>query len=197
MHIVLETDRLILRPLSAADADALAALDADPRVMRYLFPDDAIGTEDLEHILAAYAGTPGYGFWAAIEQGSGAFLGWFLFRPEVGHPADEPELGYRLNPAAWGRGYATEGARALIHMGFTELGVRRVVASTDAANIGSWRVMEKLGMTRVGTKRVPIPGAAEGATCEDVLYVLERADWERHDTATVWAAPTDDVAGVS
>ena len=89
-----------------------------------------------------------------IEKSTADFLGWFHFRPGKGAPVDEPDLGYRLRKSAWGKGYATEGSRALIEKGFTELGVRRVVASTMAVNTRSRRVMEKAGLIFVrGTTR--------------------------------------------
>ena len=97
-----------------------------------------------------------FGFWAAIEKSTGDFLGWFHFRPREGAP-DEVELGYRLRKSAWGKGYATEGSRALIRKGFTESGVQRVVAEAMAANLASRRVMEKAGLTLVRTFRQPLP----------------------------------------
>ncbi|MEW2260641.1 GNAT family N-acetyltransferase [Streptomyces sp. NPDC047869] len=80
---------------------------------------------------------------AAHEKDGGAFIGWFCLRPESQGPLDEVELGYRLRQAAWGKGYATEGSRALLGKAFTELGVRMVWAETMAVNHGSrttsWR----------------------------------------------------------
>ena len=67
----------------------------------------------------------GYGFWAALEKAAGEFLGRFHFRPREEAGPDEAELGYRLRKSAWGRGYATEGSRALISKGFTEFGAQR------------------------------------------------------------------------
>ena len=105
----------------------------------------------------------------------------FLFRPLPDAPADEPELGYRLRRSAWGRGYGTEGARALVHKGFAEFGARRVVASTAAANIGSRRVMEKAGLTLVRTYRATFPGLFDGKEQEDVEYALSREEWARQE----------------
>ncbi len=133
-----------------------------------------------------------YGFWAAIEKDSGEFLGWFHFRPQEGAHPDEVELGYRLRRAAWGKGYATEASHALIRKGFTEMGVRRVVASTYQDNVASRRVMEKVGMTLVRTFRVTPEALAretfglaspEVFDGDDVEYALEKADWERQQAA--------------
>ena len=188
MDVYLETERLLLRRFTAADVDHLVALDADPEVMRFLTggkptPRDEIEEETLPAFLGYYARGDRYGFWAAIEKASGAFLGWFHFRPGEGRPADEAELGYRLRQSAWGKGYGSEGGRAVIAKGFTELGVRRVVASTMAANAASRRVMEKAGLRLVRTYHddwpEPIPGAEQGA----VEYALTRAEWEAREVA--------------
>src|SRR5206468_7082526 len=127
----------------------------------------------------------GYGFWAAIEKSTGEFLGWFHFRPPEGAGPDEVELGYRLRKSAWGKGFGTEGSRALIRKGFTELGVRRVVASTYQDNIGSRRVMEKAGLKLVRTYRLTLLEAEKlGITDldlwdgDDVEYALTRTEWE-------------------
>src|SRR5262249_35160914 len=120
-----------------------------------------------------------YGFWAAIERATGDFLGWFHFRPLPESGDDEPELGYRLIQSAWGKGYGTEGSRALINKGFTELDVRRVVASAAAATTGSRRVMEKSGLTLVRTFRMTYPGYFNDEEQEDVEYALTREGWER------------------
>ncbi len=136
MRVLLETKRLVLRRFTEADADDLSDLDGDHAVMRFLTggkptPREVILNQTLPRMLRYAGRSEGFGFWAAIEKSTGEFLGWFEFRPpEEG--GDEVELGYRLKRAAWGRGYATEGARALVRKGFVELGVRRVFAQTMA-----------------------------------------------------------------
>jgi RimJ/RimL family protein N-acetyltransferase len=136
--------------------------------------------DHLDAYLGYYTRTPGYGFWPAVEKSSDEFIGWFHLRPNLDEGAgpDEPELGYRLRRAAWGKGYATEGSRALIRKAFTELGARRVCASTDAINIRSRRVMEKCGMVLVRTFVGPRPDDPEGERLEAVEYALERSAWE-------------------
>ena len=101
-------------------------------------------------------------------------------RREAGDP-DEVELGYRLRRSAWGKGYATEGSRALIHKGFTELGVRRVVARTMAVNTASRRVMEKAGLMHVRTFYPERPDPIEGSEQGEVEYALTEADWGRRE----------------
>ena len=150
MDIYLETERLILRRLTEADADNLYELDSDSQVMRYLTCGVPHTRQEIEEkILPAYLQYyekyEHYGFWAAIERTTGDFLGWFHFRPYEYAP-EEIELGYRLKRSAWGKSYATEGSRALIKKGFTELDVQKIVADTLAANTRSRRVLEALGM---------------------------------------------------
>jgi RimJ/RimL family protein N-acetyltransferase len=105
-------------------------------------------------------------------------VGWFHFRPAKGAPAEEIELGYRLRKSAWGKGYATEGSRALIQKGFAELGVQRVVASTMVVNVASRRVMEKAGLKFVRTFHQPWPDEIEGEEKGDVEYALLKSEWE-------------------
>ena len=158
MNVILETERFELRRFTPDDVANLFDLDSDPDVMRYLnggspTPRDVIEREILPRFLQSYEPLEGYGYWVAIEKSTGDFLGWFAFRPTKGDSPDEIELGYRLRKAAWGQGYATEGSRALIGKGFTELEATRVVATTYEHNVASRRVMEKVGMTLVRTFR--------------------------------------------
>ena len=195
MHIFLETERLILRRFTADDVDNLVDLDSDPAVMRFISGGPATPREEIErgHIpayLDYYQRYEGYGFWAAIEKGTGAFLGWFHFRPDQGAPVDEPELGYRLRRSAWGKGYGTEGSRALIRKGFTELGVKRVVAFTYGEHFASRRVMEKSGLRLVRTFRLtPEQLVSLGVTDhtlfdgDDVEYAITKAEWNHQEAA--------------
>ena len=184
MHIFLETERLVLRRFTEADVDDLFDLDGDPEVMRFVTggkptPREVIRDEILPRFLHYYERCDGLGFWAAIERSTEEFLGWFHLRPPEGGGPDEVELGYRLKRSAWGRGYATEGSRALIHKGFAELGVRRVVASAMAVNTASRRVMEKAGLTLERTFHQSWADPIEGAEHGEVEYALTKAEWER------------------
>ncbi len=188
MQAFLETERLVLRRFTEADVDNLLELDSDPEVMRFLTggkptPRDVIQHEILPRFLHYYERFEGFGFWAAIEKSTGQFLGWFEFRPPEGCGLDEAELGYRLKKSAWGKGYATEGSRALIRKGFTELGVRRVVAETMAVNTASRRVLEKAGLTLERTFHRTWPEPIEGAEHGEVEYALHKADWEHQEAA--------------
>ncbi|MFD0278815.1 GNAT family N-acetyltransferase [Kitasatospora sp. NPDC127111] len=183
MTVHLTTERLVLRRFTPEDADHLTELDGDPEVMRYLTggrptPREVVVETLLPLYFDHYERYGDLGWWAAEERDGGAFLGWFEFRPL--DPADrgEVELGYRLRRPAWGRGYATEGARALIRQGFTGLGVRRVVAYTMAVNRGSRRVMEKAGLRYVRTFHEDHPEAIPGSELGEVEYALAAADWK-------------------
>ncbi|GAA1142887.1 hypothetical protein F4556_005883 [Kitasatospora gansuensis] len=110
---------------------------------------------------------------------TGTFLGWFEFRPVEEHSTAVVELGYRLNQAAWGHGYATEGSRALIHKGFTDMEVERVTANTMDVNTRSRRVMEKSGLSFVRNFTGDWPEAIEGSEHGEVEYELTRTEWEQ------------------
>ena len=184
MPYFLETGRLALRALGEADVDRLLDLDNDPEVMRFInggrpTTREAVLAESLPRFLHHYPCLGSRGFWAAEERSTHEFLGWFELKPLDAHSAAEAELGYRLNRAAWGRGYATEGAVALVRKGFTELGVERVTANTMTVNARSRRVMEKAGLSYVRTFFEEWPEPIEGSELGDVEYALTRADWER------------------
>ena len=184
MQVFLETQRLMLRRFTMADADDLVSLDADPDVMRFVTGGvptsrDEIENEVLPAFLGYYERYEGFGFWAAVEKATGEFLGWFHFRPVPDAAPGEVDLGYRLRKSAWGKGYATEGSRALIGKGFTEFGVQRVVAEAMVINAASRRVMEKAGLKLVRTFHQSWPHPIEGDEFGDVEYALDKADWQR------------------
>jgi RimJ/RimL family protein N-acetyltransferase len=181
----LKTDRLSLRRFTPADLGELTALHGDSAVMRYIddgrpVPRHVVEGETLPGYLREYTNLPvGFGCWAAIATDSNAFLGWFSLRPaESTGLTQGTELGYRLTPEVWGSGYATEGAKALVHKAFTDLKVDLVVATTMTVNTGSRRVMEKAGLKWVRTFFEQWPDYIEGAEHGDVEYALSKADWK-------------------
>lgn len=193
MQVYLETERLLLRRLTLDDLDALIELNRDPEVMRFInggipTPPQMVERSILPGYLEAYERYPGFGHWAAIERSSGAFLGYVGLEPEPGRPPGDAALGYRMRSSAWGKGYATEGARAVIRTAFTQLDVERIFAVTYQDNLASRRVMEKLGMRLVRRFRMtPEELLADGNYYptldlwdgDDVEYALDRAEWER------------------
>jgi RimJ/RimL family protein N-acetyltransferase len=182
-HIVLETPRLTLRQFTENDVDNLFNLNSDPEGMRYLTggrpsPREEIRDQILPFHLGVYGRLDRLGTWAAESIATGEFLGWFHFRPGPDADITNIELGYRLRRPAWNRGYATEGSRALISRGFTELGVERVFAHTMTLNAASRHVLEKCGLTLVGTIPYDGPFEIEGAEQGQVEYALTKVEWE-------------------
>lgn len=182
-EVFLTTERLVLRRFTSADVDLLVELDSDPAVMHFITggrstPRAEVEDDVLPAFLRHYQRYEGYGFWAALERSTGAFLGWFHLRPAPDAPLDEPELGYRLRRSAWGRGYATEGAAALVDKAFRDHGAQRVVAETMAVHTASRRVMERAGLTLVRHFWQPWPDPIEGDEQGDVEYAIDRATWQ-------------------
>jgi RimJ/RimL family protein N-acetyltransferase len=188
MPIILETPRLVLRQFTEDDVDNLFDLNNDPEVMRYLTggrptPREVIRDEIIPFHRAVYDRLDRLGTWAAESTSTGEFLGWFHFRPGPGTDVTNIDLGYRLRRSAWNKGYATEGSRALISMGFTDLGVERVFAHTLTVNAPSRRVLEKCGLTLVRT--TPYEGAdpIEGSEHGEVEYALTKPEWQARTAA--------------
>jgi RimJ/RimL family protein N-acetyltransferase len=187
VRIVLETERMLLRRFTEADAGPLAALYGDPRVMRFITPRPPSLAKVESQILPEYLHeyrelADGLGSFAAIEKGTGQMAGRFSLKPANSYGlTGGTELGYRLYPAFWGRGLATEVARALIASAFGRMDLDRVVATTMADNIGSWRVLEKCGLRRVRTFYYPDADLMPGAEHGDFVYELTRSDWARQE----------------
>jgi RimJ/RimL family protein N-acetyltransferase len=182
-RIVLETSRLAMRQFTENDVDNLFDLNSDPQVMRYVTggrptPREEVRDRIIPFHLAAYGRLDRLGTWAAETVAAGEFLGWFHFRPGPDGDVTNIDLGYRLRRSAWNKGYATEGSRALISMGFTDLGVERVFAHAMTVNTASRRVLEKCGLTLLRT--IPYEGTdvIEGAEHGEVEYALTRTQWE-------------------
>jgi RimJ/RimL family protein N-acetyltransferase len=183
VHIILETRRLTLRRFTKDDVDNLFDLNNDPEVMRYLTggkptPRAEIRDEIIPFHLAVYQRFDRLGTWAAESSATGEFLGWFHFRPGPGTDTTNIDLGYRLRRPAWNKGYATEGSRALISMGFTDLGVERLFGHTLTVNTASRRVMEKCGLELVRTVPYEGPDVIEGSEHGEVEYALTKSEWE-------------------
>ncbi|MEO3808253.1 GNAT family N-acetyltransferase [Sphaerisporangium sp. B11E5] len=188
MTVHLETPRLALRRLTESDADALAALHGDPRVMRYIddgrpVPREVVLSETLPALLREYREHPaGLGCLAVVEKTTGDFLGWVSLRPATSRGLrGGTELGFRFRLATWGRGFATEAARTLVGEAFTRLGADRVVATTMTVNHASRRVLEKSGLSLVRTFFEEWPEYIEGAEHGDVEYAVTRDEWRQRE----------------
>lgn len=180
MRLFLRTERLVLREFEDGDVAHLTELDSDPRVMQYishtLTPAAVIRAQVLPQFLSEQQRSPRRGHWVALEESTGDFLGWFGLGAAEG--SDGANLGYRLRAAAWGRGYATEGSRALVRLAFAELGADRVRAETMAVNLRSRRVMEKCGLRHVRTFHPHFDDPIDGTELGEVEYALDRAGWD-------------------
>jgi RimJ/RimL family protein N-acetyltransferase len=153
---VLQTERLILRPPVETDLDDWAAFVADEAAMRYL--GGAKGRSEAWRIMAVVAGSwvlRGYGMFSVIERESGRWIGRVgPWQPE-GWPGTE--VGWGLRPDAWGRGHATEAARAAIDWAFDTLGWTEVVHVIAPENLPSAAVAARLGSVNRGPGRLPVP----------------------------------------
>jgi RimJ/RimL family protein N-acetyltransferase len=149
------TERLALREFTRADVDDLVVLDTDPRVMRLIGDGSVSSREDceaaIERTLERYAKDDGFGVWHATRQDDGGFVGWVSLKP-CGD-SDDIEVGYRLLQDAWGHGFATELARAMLRRGFEEVGLDRIIAVTHPDNFVSQRVLAKAGLRDEGWGR--------------------------------------------
>ncbi|MFJ3956895.1 GNAT family N-acetyltransferase [Arthrobacter sp. NPDC090010] len=174
----LETASLRLRPFAEADAEDLFALQSDADVLRYW---DSPPWTDRTSVTRFMDGCR-----RMSEEGSGArvvierisdhsFVGWCTFNswnPEF----RSASLGYCLNQSSWGRGYATEAARALLRWAFATLDLNRVQSETDTGNWASARVLEKLGFVLEGTLREDC--IVNGDVSDSWVYGLLRRDWK-------------------
>jgi ribosomal-protein-alanine N-acetyltransferase len=162
---MLETERLLLREWRDEDRAPFARMNADPRVMEF-FPAalTAAETDAMLERMRVHFDRHGFGWWAAELKETGAFIGFI----GLGVPYFEAhftpcvEIGWRLATEHWGRGLATEGARAVLRYGFEELGLREIVSFTSTQNVRSRRVMEKLKMTRNPADDFDHPRIPEG-----------------------------------
>ena len=154
-HVLLETERLVLRRITMADLDNMSRINGDAEVMRYI-GDGSVWTRAqsearIRRILTVYEIFPGLGLWIGEEKSTRRFVGAYalIYIPKT----VEVEVGYRLEKSAWGRGLATEGARALVRYGMFELGLERVVGLTHPYNQASKRVLMKAGLQPRGMGR--------------------------------------------
>jgi RimJ/RimL family protein N-acetyltransferase len=174
----LQSERLLLRRWRPADREPFAAMNADPRVMEY-FPAP-LSREESDALAARIEGRwdeQGYGLWAIEIVGVAPFAGFVgLSTPRFeSHFTPCIEIGWRLAANYWGRGYAPEGARAVLAFGWETLGLAEIVSFTSQGNLRSRRVMEKLGMTHDPREDFDHPLLPEGhALRRHVLYRVAR-----------------------
>lgn len=181
--IFLETDRLLLRAWQDDDIDAFAEMCADRDVMRY-FPEPLTRqkTDLLVTKCRSKQETDGFSMAPAEIKATGEFIGFVgLNVPAYAAPLPfEPcvEIGWRLKQSAWGKGYASEAARAWLRFGFETIGLDEIVAFTIPANLPSQKVMQRIGMSRDLEGDFLHPSLPEDhPIARHVLYRLSRVDW--------------------
>ena len=148
----IETERLLIRAfVPESDSKEMVRVYSDPEVMRFI-PGGVLADEAaVQRVLRSYAGAQadrGFSSWAMVERATGRLIGDVGFG--IFEPTGEVEIGYTLARDCWGRGLATEAARAALTAGLGHIGVPRIIAVVAADNHSSLRVPERIGMTRVG-----------------------------------------------
>ena len=178
---LLRTERLLLRPWRDTDLPEFAAQNADPEVRAH-FPGTL--TREESNASAAkireHAERHGYGPFAVEIPGVAEFAG-FIGLMNIGYQSSftpAVEIGWRLGRAYWGRGYATEGARAALGFGFETVGLEEIVSVTVPANRRSWTVMERIGLKRDPAEDFDHPDLPDGPFKRHVLYRIKREDWK-------------------
>jgi len=148
---MLETERLLLRPLSADEAGSLHRISNEPNVRLYLWDNELVSEATIKGLIAqsdCMFATEKIGVFGIWMRGIEDVLGFCGFVRLGG--MEESELWYELTQKVWGRGIATEAAWACVRYAFEEVGMERVIAGADAPNTASLRVIEKLGMKYLG-----------------------------------------------
>ena len=175
--VSLQTARLLLRPMEAADTDAIFAMRSDPVVQRYgshaPWTELQAAVDYIERdVQAMAAGT--HAQFAVVRQEDAAVVGTCtLFH--LDESCRRADVGYVLLPSQWGRGYASEAVARLLDWGFDALRLNRVEADVDPRNTASARVLGRLGFTLEGHLRERwIVG---GEVCDSLMYGLLAREW--------------------
>ena len=171
----LSTPRLTLRPLRPTDAAGLFAFAGDPEVARYT-TWDALGSLEAAEGYVAYLGQPSdWPTWGVAERETDRLIGLMGL---VGgdRPQARAEVGYTIARSHWGRGLASEALEAVLRHAFTVMGLERVEAMCHPENLGSARVLEKLGMRFEGVLRGYV--RAKGERQDQRLYAMLASDYQ-------------------
>ena len=166
------TDRLLLRPYRMSDVDAVFEYGKDPEWARYLDVPQPYTRRSAEADVAraVLADPDNAPIWAIVHEDR--VVGGISLSA---YGPGAAEMGYSLTRSLWGRGLVTEAAAAILAFGFEKAGLARIQASTDIRNAASWRVMEKVGMTRTGIARQN--RLHRGSRVDDVFYEALRDEW--------------------
>ena len=179
---ILQTERLVLRQWCSADLEPLSRMNADPIVMEY-FQSVLIPEESNALLQRAYNHIEehGWGKWAVVLKETGEFIGRIGLEEVDFHSSFSPniELGYRLAFEHWGKGYASEGASAVLKYGFNYLNLNEIVAFTPVRNLRSQRVMERIGMHHDPRDDFDHPKLPKGHPLQKhLLYRISYQDWQ-------------------
>jgi RimJ/RimL family protein N-acetyltransferase len=176
--VTIETERLRLRTFQPADVETYHAMVyGDAEVMLYLpggVPRPIELVEDTVAYFIQHQKKHGFSIWAVVEKESNQLVGHggLIYTPRTDEePSTEVEIAYAFGKAYWGKGYATEVARASLRYGFEEIGLERIIALAFPANVPSQRVMQKIGMTHLGLTDIY-------HDAELVMYGMEREEWD-------------------
>ena len=166
MNLIITTSRLELREFSAEEAQLMYELNSDSEVMKYTGDNAFASVDEALKLIVNYEQYDKFGFgrWSVYLRDGGEFIGWCGLKQ---HEDGMVDLGYRFFRKFWGKGFATEAARACIDYGFLELKIDEIVGRTAKANLASIRVLEKIGMTY--WKDAPCEGIEES-----VFYKINR-----------------------
>jgi RimJ/RimL family protein N-acetyltransferase len=178
-EVRLRTEHLVLRRWRPADREPFAALNSDPEVMEHLHGLMSREESDsfVDRIEADWRDRD-FGLWAVEVPDEADLIGYVGLAVHPFMPT--PEIGWRLARPFWGRGFATEGARAVLADGFDRLGLTEIVSFTIPDNVRSTRVMERLGMTHDPNDDFDHPRFPPGhRLSRHVLYRIDRERWLR------------------
>jgi RimJ/RimL family protein N-acetyltransferase len=168
----LRTDRLLLRGWRESDLEPWAAMNADPEVREH-FPE-LLTREQSAASMARFQeelDQRGYGWWAVEVQATGEFIGFAGLDPvDEEMPFTGVEIGWRLARSAWGHGYATEAALAILAFGSDTLALPEILAMTSTTNLRSQAVMRRIGMTHDPADDFDDPTVPDGPLRRTVLY---------------------------
>jgi ribosomal-protein-alanine N-acetyltransferase len=174
----IRTERLLLRRWRASDLESFVAVNADPVVCEFLPATlTRVQSEELAAKIAGHFDEHGFGMWVVEIPGEASFAGFVGLAHATFEASFTPcvEVGWRLASAFWGRGFATEAARASLAFGFSQLSLKEILAWTVPDNQRSRRVMEKLGMTHDAAEDFDHPRLPEGHRLRrHVLYRARR-----------------------
>jgi RimJ/RimL family protein N-acetyltransferase len=184
--IIITTERLNLRTWIADDIPLMTAISSDPKVMEY-FPStqDLKATQQLIHYINEQHDKYGYSLYAVEIKNTGEFIGFVgLAHPSFDIPNFKPqglpivEIGWRLSSKHWGRGYATEAAKAVLAYAFNELNLDEIISFTTIENKKSRNVMEKIGLQHDKADDFEHPKIVEHSPLrKHVIYRLTRNEY--------------------